>query len=113
MVNSISAVTQVVGNRAQYAYTDASATPQKATEKAGTTDESTVNISAQGKLSAKIDMGSLESYRIPNWMVDFVPNQNILNPADAMKETRAHLGMLEKMTADGPLSAAEKYFMMN
>jgi len=113
MVNSISSVSQPVSNRTQNTYTDTSTPIQKTTEKSGSTDEDTVNISSQGKLAAKTDLDSLESYRIPNWMVDFVPNQNILNSADAMKETRAHLGMVEKMTADGPLSAAEKYFMID
>lgn len=113
MISSIAAVNQSVSNsnRTRNAYTDTSVPQQKPAEQIVASEESTVKISEQGKLAAKINMDSLESYRIPNWMVAFVPDQSILNSADAMKETRAHLNMLKKMTADGQLSAAEKHVM--
>ncbi|PLX47097.1 MAG: hypothetical protein C0613_15095 [Desulfobulbaceae bacterium] len=72
-----------------------------------------MNISEQAKLANKIDKDSLESYRLPNWMIDFVPKQSILNSAQAIQETRGHLAMLEKITADGEFSSADKRFMQD
>jgi hypothetical protein len=110
MINSIATVNHLLSSRTRHAYADTGMPPQKHAEKSTTPEAGTVRISAQGKLAAKMDMDSLNSYRVPDWIVDFVPQQSILN-SEAMDETRAHLNMLETMSADGQLSAAEKQLM--
>ncbi|TGG92959.1 hypothetical protein E4656_12630 [Natronospirillum operosum] len=114
MINPIGVMTQPVSNKTRHAYTDTSAPPQRIAERgAGATKASTVNISAQGKLAAKIDMDSLESLRIPKWMVDFMPKQSVLNSSEAIKETRALLSKMETQTVDAQPSAAAKQSMQN
>lgn len=114
MINPIGVMTQPVSNKTRHAYTDTSAPQQQIAERgAGATKASTVNISAQGKLAAKIDMDSLESLRIPKWMVDFIPKQSVLNSSEAIKETRALLSKMETQTVDAQPSAAAKQSMRN
>lgn len=113
MSNSIATINLIPNSRAGYAYAETGTPSQKAAEQTNITETSTVTLSEQGKLAAKIGMDSLGSYRVPDWMMDFIPEQNMLNSADAIKETRAHIQMREKMSADGEFSVADRQFMMN
>lgn len=113
MINSVATVTQLLGNRVSHSYSNTGVPSQRPVEQTAISEASTVSISEQGMLAAKLDKDPLESYRIPDWMVDFVPKQSILNSSDAIAETRTHMKMLEKLTAHGGLSAAERQVMMD
>lgn len=108
---STSYASQLLVSRASQSYTTTSQTAQKPSDDSTSTQESTVTISAVGKQASKIEVGSLESYRLPNWEFELKPKQYLIDGEGLMKESRAHMKLFNELYADGEISASDKQVM--
>jgi len=68
------------------------------------TAEDKVTISSEGLSAAN---QSLESYRMPSWITDFIPKLNILN-GNAVEEGRQFVKYHDQLAADGVISAKDE-----
>ena len=113
MINAIATMAQLVGNRIEGVYTNARIAQPEAAAVDVRVEEGRVNLSERGRLAVEAEQGALESYRLPAWMADLIPEQSVLNVAEAIQETRAHLSELERMASEGQDASARRAFTMD
>ena len=110
MLRSITSATLTTAYRATQ-NPSATTNPRHGPDEKVDTAQSKVRISAEGKAASTVEPGSLESYRIPDWMPELLPRQTIAVGSEAIEETREQMEMLEDLKADGHLSASDRQFM--